>query len=151
MIKTRFRLGTNELMLDRGRRMKLAPNQRKCPCCHSNAIETPFHFTMECPAYNNQRRAFFKAIQKATSSSNTDHFLWNSKSKEEQFALLMANGISKNDASYPQWRQIETAHFIFNTAAVQHRAKLIRSLCDSGELDFNPADLLSDRWGSIAK
>ena len=151
-IKTANRLGTNELLLEKGRHLGLPRNQRTCPCC-GHGVEDAFHFTMKCSAYRTERQRFFDAVEKIINESGEDIFNWRDQSLKERFAFLHSCGLDPKDdgaeAEYAQWRKIEVEFYKFSVAIKSRRKEIIKKLPPNSRYD--PADLLSDRWGSMSK
>ena len=58
---TKFRLSNHELMIEKGRHLKLEIAERKCPFCHN--IEDETHFLIVCPNYVPLRNEFLKSVQ----------------------------------------------------------------------------------------
>ena len=58
---TKFRLSNHELMIEKGRHLKLEISERKCPFCHS--IEDETQFLIVCPNYVPLRNEFLKTVQ----------------------------------------------------------------------------------------
>ena len=53
------------------------------------------------------------------------------------------------EAEYARWRKIEVEVYKFSVAIKSRRKEIIKKLPPNSRYD--PADLLSDRWGSMSK
>ena len=51
----KFRLGTTELELEKGRKTGVPREQRFCRLCNTNNVENEVHFLLECPSLNHAR------------------------------------------------------------------------------------------------
>ena len=80
---TKFRLSNHQLMIEKGRHMNLAREQRFCPFC-KNSIEDEIHFLIECKTYEEKRERLLIDIQR----DNSD-FL--SKNNLEKGKFLLSN------------------------------------------------------------
>ena len=57
-IITKFRYSDHCLEIEKGRHIKLKPEERICKLCESD-IETELHFIQDCPSYSDIRSHFF--------------------------------------------------------------------------------------------
>ena len=55
---TKFRLSNHELMIEKGRHMKIEKRYRLCPFCPTE-VEDEQHFLLKCPIYNHLREELF--------------------------------------------------------------------------------------------
>ena len=55
---SKLRLSSHRLMIERGRWLKIIPDNRHCTVCH--VIEDEFHVICICPKYTDIRNAFIK-------------------------------------------------------------------------------------------
>ena len=133
-LKTRFRLkGKYAFATDTDTRKGITAG-RSCPCCGCGA-ETPFHFTMQCNAFKDERRAMESEF--ATVTSETDSFGFALKTNPQKFAFLMSAGVSPQNPNFKTWRAMELALYRYLYAADNKRKKIL-------------ADRLSDRRGGIS-
>ena len=51
---TKLRLSNHKLMIEKGRHLKLEPNERICPVCQQG-VEDEIHFLVQCNQYQNHR------------------------------------------------------------------------------------------------
>ena len=58
---TKFRLSNHELMIEKGRHLKLEINERNCSFC--NSLEDELHFLIDCPTYAPLRCDLFNAVE----------------------------------------------------------------------------------------
>ena len=58
---TRLRLSNHDLMIEKGRPLKLKVHERTCPLCN-NGLEDEIHFTILCPALACTREKFFSEV-----------------------------------------------------------------------------------------
>ena len=58
-------------------------------------------------------------------------------------------GARRHQVKYAQWRKIEVEFYKFSVAIKSQRKEIIKKLPPNSRYD--PADLLSDRWGSMSK
>ena len=56
----RFRCSGHNLMIEKGRHLKIERSLRLCQLCNSNVIEDEYHFLLVCPFYRDLRRKYFK-------------------------------------------------------------------------------------------
>lgn len=57
----KLRTSSHQLMIERGRHLNIAMEERICPLCNL-AIEDEFHFLLNCCFYNKQREIFDSKI-----------------------------------------------------------------------------------------
>ena len=71
---TRLRLSNHDLMIEKGRPLKLKVYERTCPLCN-NGIEDEIHFTILCPALACTRDKFFSEVSETlpTFTNLCDH------------------------------------------------------------------------------
>ena len=86
-LHTSLRIGSNQLNIDMGRKYGLEEKDRLCKYCTLNAIESEFHFLVECPKYNNLRINLYSKIC-ALSNNKWDL----SKVTQKDCFLLLING-----------------------------------------------------------
>ena len=92
---SKFRLSNHNLMIEKGRHLKIDKNLRFCPFC-PNHIEDEMHFLLECVCYTTHRRVLFYSINETTKDNNTL-----SKNKQELFKdLLSRTDITLHTAQY---------------------------------------------------
>ena len=58
---TRFRTSSHALQIELGRQTNIKAEQRFCPIC-KNKVEDEFHFLIECPFYNDNRKIMYDAF-----------------------------------------------------------------------------------------
>ena len=60
----KFRLGSHDLMIERGRhtKPKTPLENRTCQCCNLNVVEDEKHFLLVCPLFYQQRTTLFQRI-----------------------------------------------------------------------------------------
>ena len=58
---TKLRLSNHELMIEKGRHLKLAISERKCPFC--NLVEDEAHFLMNCHIYTALRNDLLNTVE----------------------------------------------------------------------------------------
>ena len=81
---SKFRLSNHNLMIEKGRHLKIDKNLRFCPFC-PNHIEDEMHFLLECACYTTHRRVLFDSINEKTKINNIQ-----SKNKQELFKDLLS-------------------------------------------------------------
>ena len=60
---TKFRLSNHQLMIEKGRHLKIEKHCRLCPFCTSK-VEEEHHFLLNCPMYTHLRERLFAEIIK---------------------------------------------------------------------------------------
>ena len=48
---SRLRLSNHELMIEKGKHLKLDVSQRICPFCEGGCLEDEYHFLLQCKTY----------------------------------------------------------------------------------------------------
>ena len=86
-IITKFRYSDHCLEIEKGRHIKLKPEERICKLCKSD-IETELHFIQDCPAYSDIRSHFF---------GNHSTYNWPEilQCKDKKSAFNLANFLTK--------------------------------------------------------
>ena len=65
----RFRLSAHQLNIEKGRHLQLNRNERLCTLCNSSAVESEFHFLLNCQKYLYLRRKYNINQSRATIST----------------------------------------------------------------------------------
>ncbi len=78
----KMRISDHNLMIEKGRHMKLDTDKRICMKCNLNVVEDEKHAITTCPAYCNERASLFNNIRREL--ENWDHF-----DKNLQFIYIM--------------------------------------------------------------
>ena len=60
---SKIRLSNHDLMIEKGRHLKLEVNQRNCPFCPVNLLEDEFHFLLTCNTFSSLRNYLFCAVK----------------------------------------------------------------------------------------
>ena len=60
---TRLRSGTNRLRIEKGRWVKLKPEERTCVVCETDAIEDEAHFMLHCEVYERLRQILWTELE----------------------------------------------------------------------------------------
>ena len=91
---TKFRLSNHNLMIEKGRHLKLPISERKCPFCLS--IEDEKHFLLDCHVYVPLRNELITTVE------NTLHLVnLRNRGNEILFRYLLGNNkIAPADAKY---------------------------------------------------
>ncbi len=79
----RFRLGLNELMVNKGRYSKTEKSLRICPCCELG-VEDEYHFLLICPVYYNIRKSYLPSYL-----HNYNHNTFINLISTQDFSVLM--------------------------------------------------------------
>ena len=61
ILLTKFRLSNHDLMIEKGRHMRIDKSQRFCPFC-PKSVETEMHFFLQCKTFSYLRHEFFTGI-----------------------------------------------------------------------------------------
>ena len=56
---SRLRLSNHELMIEKGRHLKLDVSQRICPFCEGGCLEDEYHFLLQCKTYTSLRNDLY--------------------------------------------------------------------------------------------
>jgi hypothetical protein len=132
-IKTRFRLKGKYAFVTDNETRQAASTGRACPCCGHGA-DTPFHFTMQCQCFKEERQTMNDRISAAISQN--DNFGYALKTNNQRFAILMSAGVSPQSDDFAAWRELELALYHFLGTADTKRKQIL-------------ADRLTDRRGAI--
>jgi hypothetical protein len=79
---TKFRLGSHNLMIEKGRHLKLDVKERTCKHCQNGAVEDEFHAVMICPHYEECRLQLFRHLTSSISN-------WERLTNQDRFNLIM--------------------------------------------------------------
>ena len=80
---TKFRLSNHDLMIEKGKHIKLDKAERFCPCCPT-LVETEMHFLLHCKTFLCMRTELLAAIMLSEPS-------FNSLSDDDKFIYLLNN------------------------------------------------------------
>ena len=112
----KFRLGTLDLEIEKGRRKNLPRSERTCKICKSNQTEDETHFTLLCPALSETREPF---IEKNTDLNNIfTHLTDNEKVKYLFFNESLPHSILETSSLLLE-TLIEKRQFFLNS--LQHK------------------------------
>ena len=104
---SKIRLSNHDLMIEKGRHLKLEVNQRNCPFCPGNLLEDEFHFLLTCNTFLSLRNDLFYAIKPLIPTFE----YW---SKEHQMKTLLSDKtIIKLTANYLH-KALQVRRFILN-------------------------------------
>jgi hypothetical protein len=94
---TRFRVSNHKLMVEVGRRNKVALADRVCHQCTLAEVEDEQHFLLTCPHYENHRTILFDAIEKKSPLihhlSIKDKFIWIMSNQDKDIIIPLAEYI----------------------------------------------------------
>ena len=80
---SKVRLSNHDLMIEKGRHLKIDKTQRFCPFCPSS-IETELHFLLHCKIFNVMREPLWSEVQDTIEISDQT-------SDQEKFTTLLSN------------------------------------------------------------
>ena len=80
---TKLRISAHNLMIEKGRHLKMQAHDRVCKLCDLNVIEDEFHFMMICPFYSTLRKTVLDEISEI---HNFDLL-----NNNDIFAIIMGN------------------------------------------------------------
>ena len=94
ILLTKFRISNHDLMIEKGRHMKIDKSQRFCPFC-PKSIETEMHFLLHCKTVSHLRSELFTDIRPKICAN------FNTFSDQDKFIyLLKKQKIVKNVACF---------------------------------------------------
>ena len=91
----RLRMGTHELMVEKGRHKNIPREQRTCPVCEQNVVEDETHFMLECTRYHAARVSMYAAVSAETNGWICEKLFVRPNKVDKMKALLGATA-SKN-------------------------------------------------------
>ena len=127
-VKTMLRCDTSELQIEQGRFTATPDNERICPCCDQNQVETSYHFIFQCSLYSDARKRLFSDIDDLT--RHTDPFQLRRMDDNAKLAFLLGDGpeASVHDYVNLQWGRIETLFYHFLASAYKARRQHLRTM-----------------------
>ena len=81
---SRLRLSNHELMIEKGRHLKLDVSQRICPFCEGGCLEDEYHFLLQCKTYASLRNELYLTAH--TFSPYFEYY-----SMEQQLKILLSD------------------------------------------------------------
>ena len=87
---TKIRGGSNRLRIESGRYQKIPRELRLCEVCTTGQVEDESHFMLECPLYDDFRKALWGRFESMLKINR------NEISKEEQLNILIGDGCKEN-------------------------------------------------------
>ena len=102
---SKIRLSNHDLMIEKGRQLKLEVNQRNCPFCPGNLLEDEFHFLLTCKTFFCFRNELFLRVK---------HFVPRLEylSTEQQLKTLLSDEKLLNFTGMYLQKSIELRRFI---------------------------------------
>ena len=86
---SRIRLSNHDLMIEKGRHLKLELSRRNCPFCLGGLLEDEYHFLLRCKTFSPLRNELFLASKKVF--HRFEHY-----SKEQQLKTLLSDELIVN-------------------------------------------------------
>ena len=121
-VKTRLRCATSVLEIDNGRRSGVRNrDDRICPCCPLQEVESEQHFALDCSLYSDIRLQFTDAVDELV--SHADPFGWLRMSWNARFKFLLGDAppAGSPDNALTQWYRIQIHFYWFLAHAYKRR------------------------------
>ena len=104
---TKLRLSNHDLMIEKGRHLRLEINQRNCPLCPGNLLEDEFHLLLTCKTFSFIRNDLFRVVEDIT-----PRFIY--LSKEEKLKTLLCDDKIINFTGIFLHKALELRRFLVN-------------------------------------
>ena len=121
-VKTRLRCATHVLEIDNGRRSDVRNrDDRICPCCPLDQVESEQHFALDCLLFSDIRLEFTDAVDELV--SRADPFGWTRMSWTARFKFLLGDAPPAGAPApvQTQWRRIQIHFYWFLARAYKKR------------------------------
>ena len=129
-VKTKLRCGTSELEIETGRHERpIVPrSQRICKCCTRAEVEDSYHFVMQCPRFQPERRQMMSEIDNAINETR-DFYGWRRMNAKRKWTFLLGDGppVPDNPRANLQWGRIETTLYHFLSRVYKARRDFLKS------------------------
>ena len=103
----KIRLSNHDLMIEKGRHLKLEINQRICPFCPGNLLEDEYHFLLKCKTFSLFRNELFLRAKYFFPGFEYFH-------KEQHLKTLLSDGNVVNITGIYLQKSLELRRFILS-------------------------------------